>query len=177
MSYRYGHNWNTRLRQPIDEVDETTARRRFEEGPQVSVSRLADGAVVPDYTLVLGTAGSHVRVRLFDENGSIVESYDWAEVEGEDRLFLTDYWVWVYAEDATEPQTFSQSRANKAWLFRPDGTARSRESIKGHPEVRIREYQDMDMSGHWRDRPAFGEWDSFGELPEPGAGPASDPAG
>lgn len=167
MAYRYGHDWNVRRRHPVDEVDEATARRRFDEGPQVAVSRLDDGGSVPVYTLILGPRGGHVRVRRYDANGSVVETYDYSEVDGEDRLFLDNYKRWVYADGATGPQRFSQCVAHTSWVFRLDGTATCREVVKGLPEARVSEYRDVDVSRHWRDRPAFGAWDPFGEHPEP----------
>ncbi|WP_143553951.1 hypothetical protein [Serinicoccus sp. CUA-874] len=63
---------------------------------------------------------------------------------------------------------------NKGWVFRQDGTADCREAIKGLPEVKITRYSDLDMSGHWRERPVWGDWNRFGEHPEPDipSGPA-----
>lgn len=169
MTFRYGHDWNIRLRQPVDEVDEAVARRRFEKGPQVCVSPMVEAGVAPRYALILGPGGSHVRVRCLDVHGSVVDVYDYSQVEGDDRLFLDNYKQYVYAEDAREAQTFSQSKAHKAWVFRQDGTATCRETVKGMEEVRISEYRDLDVSGHWRERPVFGDWDRFGLHPEPGA--------
>lgn len=167
VSYRYGRDWNIRLLQPIAEIDQQEAERCFETSPQLSVSRLRADRAVPDYTLVMGAGGDHVRVRVYDDNGSIVESFDWGQVSESDKLFLMNYKVWVYAEDSSGPRTFSQSAAHKAWVFRQDGTATCRETIKGMPEVKITHYRDLDMSGHWRERPVWGDWDRFGEHPEP----------
>jgi hypothetical protein len=168
MTYRYGHDWNVRMSQPIDEIDEAAARDRFVSGPQLSVSKVPeDGAAVPVYTLVLGPGGGHVRVARYDANGSVVETYDYSHVEGEERLFLDNHKAYVYADDAAGPQRFSQSRAHKAWVFRPDGTATCREVVKGIDDARVSEYHELDVSGHWRERPAFGDWDVFGEAPEP----------
>lgn len=168
MTFRYGHDWNTRMLQPIREMTEKAARAAFERKPQVSVSKVGEGGV-PEYTLVLGTGGQHVRVYRYDASGSVVECFDYSQVEGDDRLFLDNYATWVYADDAVGPQDFPESKAYKAWLFRHDGTARCRETVKGLEEARISEYRDLDVSGHWRDRPQWGEWDSFGLHPEPAA--------
>lgn len=168
MTYRYGTDWNIRLHQPIDEIGEPAARERFQTGPQVSVSKVDAGAgAVPAYTLILGPGGSHVRVRLYDAQGSVVETYDYSQVEWEERLFLDNYKQWVYPDDAAGPQRFSRSVAHKAWVFRQDGTATCRERVKGTPQDRVSEHRDLDLAGHWRDRPTFGDWDSFGEQPEP----------
>ena len=168
MTYRYGQNWNAGRGRPGLEIDEATARQRFDDGPFFSVSRLAEGRTVPDYTLVLQPGGSHVRVNRYDDNGSTVEVFDYSQREGQDRLFMDNYKLYVYPDDKTGPRTFTESLAHKAWVFREDGTATCRETVKGMPEARISEYRDLDMSGHWRARPAFGEWDSFGDQPEPG---------
>lgn len=168
LSYRYGHDWNTRMLQPIREMSEAAARKAFEAKPQVSVSKVEEGGV-PEYTLILGTGGQHVRVRKYDSQGSVVESYDYSSVEGDDRLFLNNYSTWVYADDARGPQGFMDSKAIKAWVFRQDGTATCRETVDGIEEARITEYRDLDVSGHWRPRPQWGDWDSFGLHPEPGA--------
>lgn len=168
MTYRYGLKWNVRRGHPVEEIDEATARDRFATTPQMSVTRVAEGRHVPDYTLVLGPGGSHVRVVRYDENGSTVEVFDYSFREGEDRLFMDNYATYVYEEGATTPRTFSQSVAHKSWVFREDGTATCREVVKPMPDARISEYRDLDVSGHWRARPAFGDWDLYGEHPEPG---------
>lgn len=170
MTYRYGRDWNIELKKPINEIDEQAAAQRLQDGPQLSVSKISEGRTVPDYTLVLGVDGSHVRVRKYDQNGSVLEVFDYSFVEGDERLFMDNYKVYVYPDEASTPQTFSQSVAHKSWVFRTDGTATCREVVKPMPDARVTEYQDVDVSGNWRDRPAFGDWDRFGEHPEPGGG-------
>lgn len=168
MTYRYGLKWNVRRGHPVEEIDEATARERFATAPQLSVTRIAEGQQVPDYTLTLGPEGSHVRVVTYDENGSVVEVFDYAFVEGDDRLFMDNYKAYVYPDGATKPLSFMESVAHKAWVFREDGTATCREVVKPMPDARISEYRDLDVSGNWRVRPAFGDWDLYGEHPEPG---------
>ncbi|OLT39923.1 hypothetical protein BJF86_06710 [Serinicoccus sp. CNJ-927] len=82
-------------------------------------------------------------------------------------MFLDNHKVWVYGDDVSEPQSFKDSVAHKAWVFFQDGTANCRDTIKGMPEVKITRYRDLDMSGRWRERPAWGDWDRFGEQPKP----------
>lgn len=176
MTYRYGLKWNVRRGHPVEEIDEATARERFREGPQFSVSRITHGRTVPDYTLSMQPGGTHLRVLKYDEFGSTVEIFDFSEREGDDRLFMNGYAVYVYPDDETRPRTFSQAVAHKSWVFREDGTATCREVVKPQPDARISEYRDLDVSGHWRERPAFGEWDGFGEHPEPAGGTAGGPA-
>lgn len=161
------------MMQPVEEITEQTARERFDH-EHVSVTRLQDESSVPDYTVVTAPAGRHVRVYLYNVDGSTTEQFDWAEVDGETRLFLTGYGTWVYPEGRVGPQGFSESLGNKGWVFRQDGTADCREAIKGLPEVKITRYSDLDMSGHWRERPVWGDWNRFGEHPEPDipSGPA-----
>lgn len=168
MTFRYGLKWNVRRGRPVEEIDEAAARVRFLVGPEFSVSRVTQGATVPDYTLRVLPEGSHVRVEKYDKFGSTIEVFDFSQREGEDRLFMDNYTSYVYAEDVTSPRTFSQSVAHKSWVFREDGTATCREVVKPLLDARITEYRDLDLSGHWRARPTFGDWDRFGEHPEPG---------
>lgn len=167
MTHRYAQGWNVRLRQPIDEIDEATARRRFADGPQLAVIRLTGEHAVPDYTLTVAAGGEHVRVQRYDAHGSVVETFDYSSVPGEERLFLDNHKSYVYSDGATGPQRFSQSTAHKAWVFRTDGTATCRAVVKGIAEARVSSYHQLEVSGHWRERPDFGDWDSFGEAPEP----------
>lgn len=166
MNFRYGSKWNNRLQCPIDEIGEAAARERGFAG-WTSVTRMSDTGRNPKYTILVGPNASHVRVHRYDAAGSVIESYDWGEVPGRPELFLDNHKVWVYGDDVSEPQGFKDSVAHKAWVFFQDGTATCRETIKGMPEVKITRYRDLDMSGHWRERPAWGDWDRFGEHPEP----------
>lgn len=168
MTYRYGHTWHAKLKKPTSEIDESTARQRFADGPQLAVSRVAGGADVPDFTLLLGVDGSHVRVQRYDANGSVVEIYDYSFVDGDERLFMSNYTVYVYADEASTARTLGQAVAHKSWVFWQDGTATCREVVKPIPDARISHYRDLDVSGHWRARPSFGDWDGYGEHPEPG---------
>ena len=121
MTYRYGTDWNIRLHQPIDEIGEPAARERFQTGPQVSVSKVDAGAgAVPAYTLILGPGGSHVRVRLYDAQGSVVETYDYSQVEWEERLFLD---TTSSGSTPTTPQARSGSRVPSR--TRPGSSART----------------------------------------------------
>lgn len=167
MSYRYAQGWNVRLRQPIDEMDEPTARQHFDEGAQLAVLGTSDGQVTPDFTLIVGSGGGHVRVQRYDAAGSVSEIFDYSSVPEEERLFLDNYKLYVYSDGATGPQRFSQSVAHRAWVFRTDGTATCRAVVKGIADARVSSYHQLDVSGHWRERPDFGDWDSFGEAPEP----------
>lgn len=175
MTYRYGRDWHKDQQRPIQEIDEAEARRRFVDGPQLSVSRVSQGQGVPDYTLILGADANHVRVRHYDAQGSIVQTLDWTTLPGEERLFMNGYSVHVYADEATGPQAFHQSVAHKTWVFRPDGTVTCREVVKPVPDARVTEYRDVDVSGNWRERPAFGDWDRFGEHPAPQTAPPTTP--
>ncbi len=168
VTYRYGSGWNVRLKKPKEEFDEATARQCFAQGPMFAVSRVAEGQDVADFTLHVAAEGSHVRVQRYDANGSVVEVYDYAYVDGDDRLFMDNYKLYVYADDARTTRTFSQSVAHKSWVFRKDGTATCREVVKPLPDAKISQYRDLDVSGHWRARPSFGDWDGYGEHPEPG---------
>ena len=171
MTYRYGLKWNVRRGHPVEEIDEVTARDRFQVGPQFSVSRVTQGRTVPDYTLSMQPGGAQLRVLKYDPEGSIAEIFDYSERDGRGGLFMHGYATYVYPDDEIGPRTLSQSVAHKSWVFREDGTATCREVVKPVPDARISEYRGLGVSGHWRSRPEFGDWDSFGDHPEPGGIP------
>lgn len=101
MLYRYGRDWHAHLRQPMDEITEDDARRRWQEGPAFSVSRLQEGADVPDWTLVVRPGGDYLKVSRYDSTGSTTQVEHFSREEGGDGLFLSQVTTHVYADDAT----------------------------------------------------------------------------
>lgn len=175
MQYRYGHDWNSFTREPVDEISEEQARRQWGSGPEFSVSRLQDGQQVPDWTLVLGPEGDYVRVTRYDAHGSVLEVWHFKRQESEqEKVFLAQLTTYVYRDDATRVQDFGESVAHKTWRFWPDGRARCRETISSEPQARVTQYRDVDVSAFWAPAPTFGDWDRWGDTPEPRTLPTPD---
>lgn len=172
MQYRFGRDWNSFTREPIDEITEEQAGRRWVEGPAFSVSRVREGEVVPDWTLVVRPGGDYLKISRYDEHGSTVQVQHLSQEEGGDGLFLAQLTTYVYAEDATGVQDFTDAVAHKIWRFWPDGRARCRETITSQPQARVTEYRDVDVSPLWVGAtPTFGDWDRWGDMPEPQVAP------
>ena len=160
--YHYGYDWNSFTREPIDEITECQALKQWEKGPEFSVSRLQDGAFVPDWTLILSPGGDYVRVTRYDEHGSTVQVEHFSQEEGGAGLFLAQLTTYVYRDEAVRVQDFMDAVAHKIWRFWPDGRARCRETITSQPQARVTEYRDVDVSSFWVPAPTFGDWDRWG---------------
>ncbi|ANS79227.1 hypothetical protein SGUI_1831 [Serinicoccus hydrothermalis] len=170
MTYRYGRDWHPVLRKPIQEITEKKARQRWASGPQFSVSQVDDEGSVPAYTLVVMPEGSFVRSERYDEHGSVVSAYHFDLIEGsEDQLFLHQVTEYVYPDRQTGYLAMNAAKAHTTFNFRPNGWARARFVVDGQPEARVEEYTGVDVSAHWVERPAFGDWDRLGadRAPEP----------
>lgn len=174
MQHRFGRDWNSFTGQPISEISEDQARERWENGPAFSVSRVGDGRRVPDWTLVVRPGGDYLKVSRYDENGSTVEVRHFSDEEGGEGLFLSQLTTYVYADDADRPQSFREAVAHKIWQFWPDGRARCRETITSQPQARVTEYRDVDVSSLWAPAPTYGDWDRWGDMPDPQTLPAPD---
>lgn len=167
MNYLYGRDWHPTLRKPIKEVSEKEARRQFDvKVPQLSVSagpRLEHGQV-PVYTLKIGRGGWAVDCHRYNPVGSISTVYAFREVDG--RPFLDNVVIYLYPDD---DRYYSQmhAKAVSMFTFRPDGWARRRFSVKDAPQAHVSEFTDVDVSAHWEDPMAFGDWDRFGAAREP----------
>ncbi|MFK5689098.1 hypothetical protein ACI3EY_05485 [Ornithinimicrobium sp. LYQ92] len=170
MPYRYGRDWHGVLRKPIQEITEAQARKRFAAGPSFSVSKVstADAKVVPEFTLQINPDGFYLGVAFYDEFGSEVRAYHFAEQpERPEELFLTGVTVRVYPDGQDRWLDLHQAAAHTTFTFRPNGWARSRLVVQGQDEARVQEFTGVDVSAHWVDRPEFGDWDRFGVAREP----------
>ncbi|WP_298751876.1 hypothetical protein [uncultured Serinicoccus sp.] len=171
MTYRYGRDWHPVLRKPIQEISEAQARKRFTDGPSLSVSRVTDpsGGVVPDYTLTINPEGMYVGTVFYDSFGSQVKHYHFYEqADRPGELFLSGVTVHVYQDDQTTWLSLRDSTAHTAFTFKPDGWARSYLAVTGEPAAKVEEFTGVDVSAHWVPMITFGDGDRFGEHREPG---------
>lgn len=173
MQYRFGRDWNPFTGRPIDEISAEQTRRRWEKGPAFSVSRVGDERGVPDWTLVVRPGGDYLKVSRYDEHGSIVEVRHFRQEEGGEGVFMSQLTTYVYPDDAQGPRSFTEAVAHKIWQFWPDGRARCRETITSQPQARVTEHRGVDVSGLWEPAPVYGDWDRWGDLPDPQTTPPS----
>lgn len=171
VQYRYGRDWHSFKRVPMNEITEEEARRRWEKGPAFSVTRLRDGAEVPDWTLLVSPGGPYLKVSHYDRNGSTVEVQHWQRQEVGHGLFLHQLTTYVYPDGATRTQDAMGAIAHTTWQFWPDGRALSRKVITSQPEARITRYEGVDVSLLWGLPLTFGEWDRWGVPLDESIGP------
>ena len=162
VQYRYGRDWHSFKRAPMNEITEEEARRRWEKGPAFSVTRLRDGAEVPDWTLVVSPGGACLKVSHYDRNGSTVEVQHWQRQEVGHGLFLHQLTTYVYPDGATRTQDAMRAIAHTTWQFWPDGRALSRKVITSQPEAKITRHEGVDVRSLWAPPLTFGEWDRWG---------------
>ncbi|WP_298751873.1 hypothetical protein [uncultured Serinicoccus sp.] len=171
MTYRYGRDWHPVLRKPIQEISEAQARKRFTDGPSLSVSKVGNpsGGVVPLYTLKINPAGMYVGAVFYDEFGSEVKSYHFDEDGARPGdLFLREVVLTVYPDGQDKWLSLRDSKAHRSLLFQPDGRASSYLAVTGEPAAKVEEFTGVDVSAHWVPMITFGDWDRFGEHREPG---------
>ncbi|WP_122260693.1 hypothetical protein [Ornithinimicrobium cerasi] len=168
MTYRYGRDWHGKLRKPMQEITEAQARKRFTDGPHLSVSRVDAAGEVPDYTLVLQPGAAYVRSSRYDGHGREVSVYHFREQDDHPgELFLEEVTVRVYPDGEERWLDVAGSKAHTTVTFRPNGWARARFAVPGLDQARVEEFTGVDVSGHWVQRPEFGDWDGLGEAREP----------
>jgi hypothetical protein len=169
MEYLYGWDWQPRLRQPVKELTEDEARTRFEDGPQLGVTAVAEPGAVPLYTLTMSGQAQDVRVARYDEHGSVVAQLDWTVVEG--RLWLEEAAEWVYPDDG-EFHDLGAALAFRSYYFEPDGTVELRSRLQDAEAETVEQFSDVDVSDHWTEPLTWGDWDRVG-LHQPKAPPTS----
>jgi len=161
MKYLYGWAWHDEDRHPIDELTEEQARTAWDDGPQLGVAAgegLADGAV-PEYSLELSPHGEDVRVNYYTSEGSIEAIYDYGTID--DRLFLEEVTEYLYPDDG-QHHSHIANLAVRMYFFKPDGYCRLRTRIKETGVETVEEFSDVDVSDHWLDPLAWGDWDRIG---------------
>jgi len=161
MRYLYGWKWNERRRAPVDEMTEQEARAAWEQGPQLGVAAGPDlePGVVPEYSLTASPHGEDVSVRHYAAEGSVEAVLAYGTVDG--RLFLEEVTEYLYPDDGQ----FHSQMANLAvrrYFFQPDGYCRLRTRIKEAGAETVEEFSDVDVSDHWLDPLAWGDWDRIG---------------
>jgi hypothetical protein len=161
VKYLYGRAWHEQGRFPVDEMDEDRARKAWEKGPQVAVAAGEDleRGSVPEYTLEMNAHAEDVDVYSYDAAGSVVASLGWQTIDG--RLFLSDVAEWLYPDDG-EFHEQDEALAFRKYLFKPDGYARLRSDVKEAGGVTVEEFKGVDVSDHWLDALAWGDWERIG---------------
>jgi hypothetical protein len=161
VNYLYGRGWHPSGRFPIGEMTEDEAHKAWQKGPQLGVAAGddLDRGKVPEYVLELNAQGEDVDVFWYDAAGSVVASVSWQTID--DRLFLSDVAEWLYPDDG-EFHEMDECLAFRKYLFKPDGYARLRSDVKSADAVTVEEFTDVDVSDHWLDPLAWGDWDRIG---------------
>lgn len=180
--YAYVGQWNARLRRPmpgeswLDEADARDAyesrSRRFDVVSADARAEGADGRGGPaPFVLTVWAGGvSAATTQFYTEHGTLWRSIEYKEVDG--RLF-----TWI-VDDYSYPgddkrYAASQSILHLTGTFDPDGTGTLTVNDKSKPTVDRLSMDQVDVSGNWFERPAFGDW---GPLVDPGAGTIPGPA-
>lgn len=171
MQHVYGWSWNAKLRQLIDELTEDQARTRFDEGPQLGVVALPQPDAVPLYALTLSAGAADVRVHRYDARGSQTASLDYTVLDG--RLFLEQAGEWLYPED-DRYHAFGGALAHRTFEFQPSGVVRLSSRVKETGVETVEEFSDVDVSGHWIDPLAWGDWDRVGRYDPPAVSGSRD---
>lgn len=178
-AFAYLGQWNEKTGRPaLDQewLDDAVARAAYEER-----SRGFD--VVPaDVRIAVETANTSrtpwvlhswpggvaaFRSTFFTPAGSIFRIIDWKD-EG-DRIFKWSVVEYSYPDDDKgyrQDQNIMLVRGN----FNTDGTGTLTINDKSKPTVDRLSMDQVDVSGNWLDRPAFGEWGplidpDFGTMP------------
>ena len=162
--YAYLGRWNQIMWQPIlDEgwISEHEARAFYEQQSQAfsivpAESRDAEGKVPAAWALTAWSEGvAQFEVEFFSPSGSTVRVIDYQDFG--DRTFKWIVHDYTYADDK---RCYSRSdcvlveRAE----FNPDGTGSVLVNDSSEPTTTRFEADNIDVSGHWMDRPVFGDW-------------------
>jgi hypothetical protein len=177
-SYAYLGRWNDWLNKPVSDeswIDEDEARRRYETEPaafeivpatlrseldrlDLAQSESPRTPVDPPRWVIRVSAGSGYRfkVTFLNRAGSVWRSIDYKQIAG--RLFKDGVWEYTYPdEDRLYPQ--DRSLVTMQGIFNPDGSGSAMINDKSSPTIDRLSMDQVDVSGHWMDVPAFGEWE------------------
>ncbi|MGY2875928.1 hypothetical protein ACVW00_003118 [Marmoricola sp. URHA0025 HA25] len=171
MNYLYGRAWHEQGRFPVGEISEDEARKVWDNGPQLGVAagESLERGSAPEYSLEMSAHAADVDVNHYDESGSVVASLGWQTIDG--RLYLSDVAEWLYPDDGSFHE-MDECLAVRKYLFKPDGYARLRSDVKAAGGVTVEEFTGVDVSDHWLEPLAWGDWDRIGRH-RPTAAPAS----
>lgn len=169
LMYAYLGAWNSRTKKPIAEegwitpaeaqtkYDELTGH--FEVVPYaVFEGQSRDPRAGTPWTVRFYSAGEwRFRSTFFDDHGSIYREIWYQLIEG--RLFksLVSEFTYPYAPDDGR-QNRSGAVVTTNGSFAPDGTGTLEINDKSQSAVERLSIDQIDVSGHWLDVPAFGEW-------------------
>lgn len=169
LMYAYLGAWNSRTKKPIAEegwitpaeaqtkYDELTGH--FEVVPySVFEGQSADPRPATPWTVRFHSEGVwRFSSTFFDDHGSIYREISYKLVE--ERLFkasVVEYGHVYGPGDGRHDR--AQSTSLTRGRFAPDGTGTLEINDKSQPTVERLSIDQIDVSGHWLDVPAFGEW-------------------
>ena len=167
MEHLYGWSWHPEERLVIDELSEDQARAAFDQGPQLGVVALPEPGAVPAYVLEISAGAEDVRVTQYTPEGSVAATIDYTVVDG--RLFLEQVGEWLYPDDGAY-HPMGDAQAFRQYFFKPRGRVKVKSRLAGAAAETVEEFTDVDVSDHWVDPLAWGDWDRIG-LHRP-SGPA-----
>jgi hypothetical protein len=167
----YTTRWNDLTNRPSadhDWIDEGQARDRFERNEFIDVVESStigsDGLVYPRWVMGIaglrGVAGG-ARLEFHDGQGSIWRAVDYQIVQG--RLFRFNVADFDYSTDQQRWE-MSEATAGVEVTVDPDGTG-TVERWEAGGDQELTEFTGLDVSDHWLEVPAFGDWDA---LADPG---------
>lgn len=172
--FSYVEQWNDMTNSPIggkEWISEDAARRlyrskRFDVVPAyVQDGQARDPRPPAPWVLTVWAGGvTAFKSVFYTPGGSMSRVVQWKD-EG-DRIFMWIVIDYTYADD-TAPHHLSDSTMIVHGKFAPDGTGALEINDKSKPMVDRLSMDQVDVSGNWLDRPAFGQW---GPLIDPGSG-------
>lgn len=149
------------------DVTETEARVLYVSDSRddwFSVIAFADDvpdAGVPEYSIEIVPPAKFFRVHFYDQAKSLRFVYDFDTIEG--RLFLENITEYTYS-DTSRMRRRNESLVTESLTFKPDGTMHQRKNDKAKDYIEEADYRGTDVSSHWENVPAFGEWESIARF-------------
>jgi hypothetical protein len=172
--FAYVEQWNDMTNSPIGGatwISEDVARdryraKRFDVVPgSAREGQRHDPPIAVPWVVTAWSEGVSAFTSVFyTPGGSVRRTIEWKD-EG-DRIFKWIVVDYTYADDTQRHSEWECAMIVKG-KFNPDGTGTLTINDKSKPTVDRLSMDQVDVSGNWLDRPAFGEW---GPLMDPGAG-------
>ncbi|GLZ39759.1 hypothetical protein [Actinokineospora sp. NBRC 105648] len=155
MSWTYCEQWNQVLKQPLHPFGEGEARRRHGAGElYTAVGQGEDGSTV---LVEIRSANGYAATRFLDDKGRDGLVYLFSQ-QG-DRLFLRKIMAHTYGEEAGARGDIAL--VIESYTYTTDGVVRHKVDDSRHSELAVADYDSVDVSSHWEDNPAFGEYASI----------------
>lgn len=166
-TYAYLGRWNYSLHKPVldrEWITEDEARAGLEAG--IIRCDIVPGYVqgheherprprTPWVITAFGSGAMGFSVDFLTSGGSIARILEYKNVDG--RLFLGSVTDYTYPD---EDRYYRQSECTKFiyGITKPDGSGFLTINDKSQPTVVRLSIDQVDVSGNWLDRPAFGDW-------------------